>query len=384
MQQLNSNVAVDYQISHTIVRNEEAIQALGPQIAELLKQTAQAEDVTLAPEYFLKNNSLRCAPFLVVFREGAKMIAVLYGRERRVMGIPTGLVQFGDYYGEGAVIAQEDFRATALASGASYALKLPWIHWVRASLKIGARNEVAAIASIIEGANLKARLMPETTQHSLPLKNTFEAFLSTLGSHTRRNLRVYRRRVEQKGWSFVPRLEPGEVSAAFEVLGRQQGTHVSSAHYLNCCRASLEAVPGSFYAGIRTAAGEWTSLAAGWLRLNKYFMLVQLNNARHSRDSISTVMRSYLIENLIDSGVKEINFVGGCSELLGQFCTPQPCAHYLFEKTGAASVVRGLIAPGLFRNSMVSRIIRGGQAVQVSGVRQFTAPISPGNAPYEL
>lgn len=350
-------------MNHRIVSNKTAIQALSPRIADLLKQTGQAEDVTLTPEYFLERNALLCAPLRVLICEGEQIIAVLYGRERRLPGIRTGMVQFGDYYGDGTVIAEEHFKATAVACGALNVLELPGIHSVRASFKVRDQNEIATIESMIERTEVKARMLPENVQHVLPLKNTFDAFLNTLGSHTRRNLRVYRRRIEQKGWRFVPQLSPAEVATAFEALERQQGRHKSSAHDLNCCRAALKAVRGSVHAGLCTATGEWGSLAAGWLRNNQYFMLVQLNDARHSRDSISIAMRSYLIESLIESGVQTINFVGGCSGLLGHSCTPQPCAHYLFEKRSALSMVREFIAPRLFRNSMVSRIAREGRRV---------------------
>jgi hypothetical protein len=344
-----------------VVGGEVAIRALSPQIAELLKRTGQAEDVTLAPEYFLERNELRGVPWVVLIHEGGQIAAVLYGRERRVLGMRTGMVQFGDYYGDCAVIARQDFKATAVAEAALKVLELPQIHSVRASYKVSDQNDSAAIHCVLERTEIQARMLPEMVQHILPLKNTFDAFLNTLGSHTRRNLRVYRRRVEQKGWKFVPRLGPAEMTTALQALEKQQGKHTSSAHYLNCCQAALKAVPGSFHAGICTGTGEWVSLASGWLRNDRYFMLLQLNDGRYVRDSISTVMRSYLIENLIASGTKSIDFVCGCSELLRQFCTPQLCAHYLFEKRSALNMARQFIAPRFFKTSMLNRITQAGQ-----------------------
>jgi hypothetical protein len=379
-QQLNPDAPVHRRMSHCVVRDPEVIKLLRPRIVNLLKQTGQAGDVTLAPEYFLEHNALRCAPVLVLISEGEQIVAALYGRERRVLGIRTGMVQFGDYYGEGAVIAQGSFKAAAVAWAALNVLKLPWIHSVRASFKVEDQNEIATVQSMIERAEVKARMLPETVQHILPLKNTFDAFLATLGSHTRRNLRVYRRRVEQKGWKFVPRLGPEEVASALKSLEQHQGKHKSSAHYLNCCQAVLKAVPGAFHAGICTDTGEWASLASGWLRNERYFMLVQLNDTRYSKDSISTVMRSYLIENLIGSGVEAINFVAGCSELLRNFCTPQLCAHHLFEKRGPLSMVRDFIAPRLFGTSMVSRIVRGSRFAPAD-LEQVNGAGSPSELP---
>jgi hypothetical protein len=341
-----------------VVTDKGAIQALDPMVADLLNRTGQSQDVTLTLEYFLRRNELRGAPILVQIREGERLVALLYGRERRVLGIRTGLAQFGDYYGDACVIAEEGFRATAVARGALKVLELPRIHTVCASFKLIDESEISKVAAIVGQGEVRLRMLPEAVQHTLELKDTFDDFLKTLGSHTRRNLRVYRRRVEQKGWKFIARLDGDQMAAAFHQLKHQQGKHKSSGHYLNCCQDVLKAVPGALFAGICTTTGEWVSLTAGWLRNDRYFMLVQLNDARRSQDSISTVMRSYLIEDLIGCGVKSINFVGGSSELLRRFCLPQSCGHFLFEKKGMFREVKRFVVAQFCRHSMLSRIVQ--------------------------
>lgn len=347
--------------NYSILTNENAIEALTPQITGLLNQTGQV-DVRLEPGYFLVHNVERSAPAVVLIGQNNQVAAVLYGRHRRLLGIKTGVVECGDYYGDCAIIAQPDFKPAAAALGALKLLELPGIHTVRVSLKIGERNEIATIESIVRRARVRSRILSQPVQHSLVLENTFEGFLNKLGSHTRRNLRVYRRRVEQQGWRFHPRLGPAEVEAGVRTLERQQGKYGGSAHYLDCCCATLKKVPGSFYAGVCTGTGEWVSLAGGWLRNDRYFMLIQLNDARHWHDSVSTVMRSYLIEHLIGSGVKIMIFIDGLSELLGRFCISQGCAHYLFEKGGVLSAARGFVGARFFRNSLLTRIPSEGKA----------------------
>ena len=275
------------------------------------------------------------------------------------MGIKTGVVECGDHYGDGAVIAQENFKATAVALGALKLLELSRIHAVRASLKIRDQTEVETIDSMTGHAGVKSVMLSQVVQNTLVLEDTFDGFLNRLGSHTRRNLRVYRRRVEQEGWRFIARLGPEEAAAAFRALQRQQGRHECSAHYIKSCQAALKKVPGSFYAGVCNATGEWVRLAGGWLRNDRYCMLLQLNDARCLRNSVSTVMRSFLIEDLIGSGVKTINFVGGSSELLRRFCIPERCAHYLIERRSVLSLARISIGAAVFRKSLASRIHRG-------------------------
>jgi Acetyltransferase (GNAT) domain len=294
-------------MTYSIITNRAAIEELIPRITGFLNQTGQAADVTLTPEYFLEKNELRSAPIVVLIRQGGQIAALLYGKERRVMGIKTGVVECGDHCGDGAVIAQENFKATAVALGALKLLDVSRIHVVRVSLKIRDQTELETIDSLAGQAGVKSMMLSQAVQNILVLEDTFERFLNRLGSHTRRNLRVYRRRVEQEGWRFIARLAPEEAAAACRALQRQQGRHECSAHYIQSCQAALKKVPGSFYAGVCTATGEWVSLAGGWLRKDRYCMLLQLNHARYLRDSVSTVMRSFLIEDLIGSGLKTIN-----------------------------------------------------------------------------
>ncbi len=264
------------------------------------------------------------------------------------MAIFTGIAQSS---------AEPHFKATAIGYAALKVLQLPGIHTVRVSWKPADQNDAARVRSIIERDRVKSQLLTEAVQHRLVLGGSFDAFLNTLGSHTRRNLRVYRRRVEQKGWKFVSELSAEQVQAAFVALEKHQGAHKSSKHYLRCCRTVLNAVPGSVYAGICDETGEWVSLAAGWVRKQGYFMLVQLNDARRSQDSVSTVMRSYLIEHLIGSGTRMITFVGGSSELLRRFCETEECLHYLFERRSPVRGLRRFAASVLFRHSMIRRIV---------------------------
>jgi hypothetical protein len=343
-------------LTYSIVTDRRAIEALTPRITDLMKETGQAEDVTLAPEYFFNKNEPSSALTLVLLGQGEQIVAVLYGIERRLFSVKMGLVECGNHHGEGGVIAAKQFRSTAVALGALKLLERPGIHTVRASLKIKQNDETAAMRPVIDETRLKCRVFLQSVQTTLILENTFGKFLNRLGSHTRRNLRVYRRRVEQKGWKYVARVDPNAVPAAIADLERQQGRHRSNARHLRCCQAALQALPGSLFAGLCTATGEWVSLTGGWLRNDYFFMLIQLNDARYLRDSVSTVMRSCLIEDLIGSGVRTIHFVGGSSELLGRWCVPELCAHYLFEKKNTVNLLQSLIGGVLLKESLINRI----------------------------
>ena len=63
--------------------------------------------------------------------------------------------------------------------------------------------------------------------------------------------------------------------------------------------------------GLKHRNGEWLSIACGVYRPAAGMMLLQLNNDREfPRDSLSVVLRGYLIESLIHQGMKELIFLG--------------------------------------------------------------------------
>ena len=61
-QQVNSEAVGPRTMTYSIITNKAAIEELRPRITDLLNQTGQAAEVTLALEYFLERNELRSAP----------------------------------------------------------------------------------------------------------------------------------------------------------------------------------------------------------------------------------------------------------------------------------------------------------------------------------
>jgi hypothetical protein len=70
----------------------------------------------------------------------------------------------------------------------------------------------------------------------------------------------------------------------------------------------IEAMPSRLLIGLRRANGEWISLAGGWYVGDRAILNMQLNDRRCGRDSVSLVLRSYLIEALIKRGFRELIF----------------------------------------------------------------------------
>jgi hypothetical protein len=143
----------------------------------------------------------------------------------------------------------------------------------------------------------------------LPLLPTFDATLARIGQKTRANLRYYRRRCEkEQGCTFVPnaRLTRQE----FLAFNRQCAYPVSG--YLAVCRyRALYTHPHQHVHGVRDAQGRWLSLV-GIRRQNGFVELDwQMNRAGMPNSSLSTVLRSYLIDHEIALGSTRLYIEGG-------------------------------------------------------------------------
>jgi len=77
-----------------------------------------------------------------------------------------------------------------------------------------------------------------------------------------------------------------------------------------------------FCMGLRLPDDEWLSILCGW-RLNQVtYVDFQMNDMHYKKESISAVMRAFLLEHEIACKQKSIHFVGGTSLLLKRYCRP--------------------------------------------------------------
>lgn len=161
----------------------------------------------------------------------------------------------------------------------------------------------------------------------LALKSTVEATMATLGRHTRRNLRYYRRRLEfEVGAEFVPEVELG--LGQFLAINRSSTNPVSEA--LTRWRyESIQGRPGMLFAGVKEPGGRWLSLIGGRRHSGVTEIDWQVNLAGLPRYSLSTVMRSYLLEHEVALGTTKLAFTGG---------TPHSMRHS-FVSVDAADVI---------------------------------------------
>jgi hypothetical protein len=323
-----------------LIVGERKIRAYLPAIRQLRQHCGQEDDPKTAPEYFLAANTLkgrRVAVLMIRLNQELEACVLLY--EYCVFGIGLGILRAGDYLGESLVIGPECVRAQYVRL-AMQALLSHWrIHAVGLTLRASLDESIELL-----GPRGKYRVFSaRCTQHQLPLKETYQAMLAGMGPRTRRSLEGKRRQLEQStNVVFLPGLEAAQALDAMLALQPRSlppriGRFYRARHRLLCEN------PDFFAMGMRLPSGTWLSVLSGWRRNGVTYVDFQMNDLQFKKESISAVMRAFMLEHEIAHRQELINFVGGCSLLLRRYCQPivqctdvflaRPCLRAMLFKT---------------------------------------------------
>jgi hypothetical protein len=307
----------------TVVRGRHAVADMGPVLMELSLRSGQT-GVMDALEVLLDAPAARVKiPHLVLVGvRGAvepeeatadNLAGVVLIYEYRIAGRGTGVFATDDLDGERNVIAPAEIRTevaeiacrTLVDAGAIVAM-------------ISLEGSAEAVRRPMPEAGIACRMAMRRRQapRYLLLGDTFDSTLARLGDDTRRNLRRYRRRVER---DFGAQFEANVEMSFDEFLAMNR----ASTHPLEKGVAAwrydlLKAVAAPVFCGVRSTDGQWLSLLGGRRRPGVIDIDWQMNLAGLPRYSLSTVMRSFLLEHEIAQGTGRLMFVGG---------TPHPMRH---------------------------------------------------------
>ena len=300
------------------------------EILELRRRCGQEDDLTTEPQYFMAANTLanrRCAAVLIR-REQELEACVLFFEHTR-LGIGLGLFRGGDYIGESLVAGPAAHRVHYVHLATQALLKARRIHGVSLSIK-------ASLESCIEvmgpPSNFR-RFSATTVQHKLPLESTYEGMLARLGPRTRRSLAGKRQQLEKSAKvQFEPALDPGQsLEGMLALESNSMPQRISK--FFHARYRLLRANADFFSMGLRLPDGTWLSILAGWRRHGVTYVDLQMNNMHYKKESISAVMRAFMLEHEIGRRQELINFVGGSSLLLRRYCEPmEPCTDIFIWK----------------------------------------------------
>ena len=306
-------------LSATIVFSRDEIAKLDAFVGTLVAEPEMAD-----PRFFLASVLERkWRPCVVVVSREGRTVGLLYCKERLVAGIGTRIA-FGDDALGTMLVTDRQERETIFQYAVTTLLK----HMFGVRFLISP-DRLSLLKGVQE--NESVNLSPAKRHSHLGLPRTYDEFLAKIGPQLRRNLRRYRRRSETAGNEFSPDQPFPEFCAAARcLLANGAFTKSGSGRALERSLAMIEAMPSRLLIGLRRRNGEWLSLAGGWYVGDRAIINLQLNDRRFGRDSLSLVLRSYLIETLIKQGVRELVFwVGACGPLSFYCDTPEQRFAYI-------------------------------------------------------
>ena len=325
--------------SGAVLSSAAEIQSLQPLIRRSLPQNDTLRD----PVYFLASVSEGWTPRVVAVRRGSELSGVVFAKERILGGPRLGVVYADLTFGctlLGDPLEQQEIfliaLETLLASAGTRGIRL----------RVRRRSpELAAVRKLVASSRLDVHFSRVKNHARLSLPGTYEQFLLSLRSTTRHNFRYYRRRFETAGHVYLDNLSLDELRLAalhLEPKCSKPSRPDSTKRILNMAAAADR----PFAVGLKHRDGEWLSIICGIYTHSAGVLLMQLNNDRSfPRDSLSVVLRGYLIESLIHRGMDEFIIWAGTARPLSRYATDIPTVGiYLDSPEYKWRLVRGLVS----------------------------------------
>jgi Acetyltransferase (GNAT) domain len=178
----------------------------------------------------------------------------------------------------------------------------------------------------------------------MTLAPDYKEFLRKLGKHTRRNIQQCRK----WAWAKAIRVQCEPLNSA-DVLAlaiKNMPTPKHPERILQNIRfTEKQAQP--FQLSLITDGGAPFSTAGGFIEGNFAFLIYQANDHRYRQLNPSLMLRSFLIELLIERGVKHLAFVGGCAGVLLHQCEVVKTAELLLVRKTIFAGIKHFAAASL-------------------------------------
>jgi len=294
------------------------------EIIALRKATGAHDDILLDPIFFLASTDSARRSCSVACRRSDKLIGVLFATEHCWCGLRTGFAVGGDFSGRGLLLCKREDEEIVLTECIKR-LIADGVHSVHLRYLPAQTSSVA----LVEGASVK-KLDAVIPGDRMELRPDFEDFLSSIGRLTRRNVRAYTRKTEAAGIEFVASMTHAEYQTAVERLNTRTKFPADRLR-LDRDERFVELYEGERL-GLRGSDGEFLAVLCGFRHGNRFHLLTQLNSSHHENLSLSLVLRGYTIKHLIETGIAEIQFMGGSSLSFGRFCKPEKYRSVFVDK----------------------------------------------------
>jgi hypothetical protein len=336
-----------------LLRGRSEILRLRPVLRILSESCGQAGAADYLEYFLTAAENLKKTPYLVLLASRPALsvselrASDLWGAvlvyEYRLLGFGSSLFTAGDYNGSRAVIAPAKLRRQVSAAVCRYLMDRG-AQIVLLNLEPGSPDSCQIC---FEGAMAGSTKRWWGTQRravgaTIALYTSFDATLATMGKHTRRNMRYYRRKAEAElGCSFVADVKSALTMAQLVELN-YASTHPVPHSIVERRYHTTRSMDGFFCVGLSGPNGQWISLLGGRRHHGVTEVDWQMNRDGLAKHSVGTVIRSYLIEHEIAIGMQKLFFEGG---------TPHSMRHsFLSEEAMDIVVMNRSLPVFLLRN----------------------------------
>ena len=309
------------------------------QLTDIAARLTRKDSKMLDPEFFLASLAKGWKPRVVTVYKAGEVVGIMYTKERVISGVPTGVV-YADGSLDDIFFGDPLHRLNAFQFAVQTLLASGRVRGVRMRMRRGSR-ELAAVRQLISlnppldvhYSRIKYNDSRIWKYHAhLPLPDSYGQFLKNLGSTTRHNFRYYRRRFEESGHHFIESLSMDELRCAvLELAPKSKFTDRLSQIQIEVGMNMVAGARRPVAVGLRHHNGEWLSVSGGWYSPGGAVLLFQYNNDRNfGPDSLSLVLRAFLIESLIRQDLEELVIWGDTGPPLSRYVRHHPtiCVHF--------------------------------------------------------
>ena len=251
--------------------------------------------------------------------------------EYRPFGLPTGLLIPMDRDGYRTVLAPMGKRDET-ARRAGEVLLDRGARMVLISYLLNSEADCVDAAVAFSDCPRLHAVRAREVRNTLPLAATFEATLSAMGKHTRRDLRAsIRSAVKEHGAEYVRNAELSlcEFMALNRLSMYAVPDWVARWRYL-----SVRNLDGGIFAGLRAANGAWLSVLGGHRQGNRVRLDWQVNLLGFGSISLVTTMRAFFLNEQIAAGMGRMRFEGGTPHSMSSAFLKESSRDLLFLKDG--------------------------------------------------
>ena len=307
------------------VEGSDKISQLQPLLLELGRRCGLPSAMDDLNYYLSRLGVLKKKPHLLLMtRSGAPssvsglnaedLLGAVLLYEYRTFGQSTSTFATDDTTGFRNLVALPGYRA-AVAGAAIRHLMRRSAHVVLLSFQEETGNDeprTSSIDPLLGPAGMSSQLFTTRCRPVLgylQLMPTFEESLASLGGRTRNHLRYYRRRAEKEIGCTLE--SPASISRG-DFLALNRGCSYAVTDEVAGWRYdSLRSLSDPVFLGMRDRDGQWLSLTGGRRSGGRTDIFWQMNREDLPALSLSTVMRSYLIEHEVAKGSTRLYFEGG-------------------------------------------------------------------------